>query len=131
LKAENVNAVAVSSKGKEKLGLEFKAKAIDQLKIGFTISENKVAEKNTKEIFIRIIEPDGATINNPQTGGGEFTINNKSLFYSVKYSMLYNGNLTPVVQTYKKDGAWKVGKHTIEIYCDGHMIGRGTFTVEK
>lgn len=130
LKAENVHAVAISSKGKEKIGLEFKAKAIDQLKIGFTIGENKVAEKNTKELYIRVIEPDGATINNPQTGGGEFTVNNKSLFYSVKYSMLYNGNLTPVVQTYKKDGAWKVGKHTIEIYCDGHMIGSGTFTVE-
>lgn len=130
LRAENVNAVAISSKGKENISLEFKAKGIDQLKIGFTIAENKVAEKNTKELFIRVIEPDGATINNPQTGGGEFTVDGKSLFYSVKYSMLYNGNLTPVVQTYKKDGAWKVGKHTIEIYCEGKMIGSGSFTVK-
>lgn len=133
LRADNVTALAITAKGKEKPSAtaEFKAKYIDQLKIGFTIGENKVAEKNTKELYVRIVEPDGATIYNTSTGGGEMTYNGKSIFYSVKYDLSYNGNTTPVILSYKKDGGeWKVGKHTIEIYCEGKLIGSGSFTVK-
>jgi hypothetical protein len=133
LKADHITALAITAKGKEKPSAtaEFKAKYIDQLKIGFTIAENKVAEKNTKELYIRVVEPDGATIYNTSTGGGEMTYNGKSIFYSVKYDLSFNGNASPVLISYKKDGEWKVGKHTIEIYCEGKLIGTGSFTVLK
>jgi len=128
LKAENIKVIAISSKGKEKIGEVFKAKAIGQLKILFTIAENKIAQKNTKELYIRIVEPDGATI----TGGtdGEFKYNTQTLFYTTKTSILYNGLLSPVALSYTKDGAYKIGKHTIEVYCEGSFIGTGTFTIE-
>ena len=130
LKAENIHVIAISSKGKEKTGEIYKAKAIDQVKITFAISENKVAQKNTKELFIRIIEPDGATITNADNGGGEFDYNNRTLFYTSKTSILFNGMISPVVVTYSKGSPYKVGKQTIEVYCEGNLIGSGTFTVE-
>ncbi len=128
LKAENIKVITVSSKGKEKIGEAFKAKSIEQIKIVFTVADNKVAQKNTKELFIRIVEPDGATI----TGGtdGEFKFGTQTLFYTTKTSILYNGLISPVTVSYTKSGAYKVGKQTIEVYCEGYLIGTGTFTVE-
>lgn len=128
LKAENIKVIAISSKGKEKIGEAFKAKAVGQLKILFTIAENKVAQKNTKELYIRIVEPDGATITDGSDG--EFKYNTQTLFYTTKTSILYNGLLSPVAITYTKSGPYKIGKHTIEVYCEGSFIGSGTFTVE-
>lgn len=128
LKAENIKVVAVSSKGKEKIGDAYKAKAIEQIKILFTIAENKVAQKNTKELFIRIVEPDGATITG--SSNGEFKYNTQTLFYTTKTSILFNGLISPVSVTYTKEGAYKAGKQTIEVYCEGALIGTGTFIVD-
>jgi len=128
LRAENIKVIAVSSKGKEKIGEAYKGKAIGQIKIVFTVAENKIAPKNTKELYIRIVEPDGATITG--SSNGEFQYGTQTLFYTTKTSILYNGLISPVSISYTKEGAWKVGKQTIEVYCEGSLIGSGTFVVE-
>ena len=130
LKAENINVIAISTKGKEKIGSVYKAKAIDKVKISFTISENKVAVKNNKELFIRIVEPDGAAVFSMESGGGEFVYNNKSIYYTLKHSILFNGMVTPVSLDYAKGSPYKPGKHIVEVYCEGSLIGSGAFTVE-
>ncbi|WP_018342258.1 hypothetical protein [Cytophaga aurantiaca] len=127
LKAENIKVISVSSKGKEKIDDAYKGKSLGQIKILFTVAENKIAPKNTKELFIRIVEPDGATITG--SSNGEFKYNTQTLFYTTKTSILYNGLISPVTVSYTKEGAWKVGKHTIEVYCEGALIGTGTFVI--
>jgi len=128
LKADNIKVIAVSAKGKEKIGDVYKGKAIGQIKIVFTVAENKIAPKNTKELFIRIVEPDGATITG--SDNGEFKYGTQTLFYTTKTSILYNGLISPVSISYTKEGIWKVGKQTIEVYCEGSLIGTGSFIVE-
>ncbi|HSY61931.1 MAG TPA: hypothetical protein VK796_08655 [Cytophaga sp.] len=128
LKAENIKVISISSKGKEKIGEAYKGKSLGQIKILFTVAENKIAPKNTKELFIRIVEPDGATITG--SSNGEFKYGTQTLFYTTKTSILYNGLLSPVAISYTKEGAWKVGKQTIEVYCEGSLIGSGSFIVE-
>jgi len=128
LRAENIKVIAVSSKGKEKIEDAYKGKAISQIKIVFTVAENKIAPKNTKELFIRIVEPDGATITG--SSNGEFKYGTQTLFYTTKTSILYNGLISPVTVPYTKEGAWKAGKQTIEVYCEGSLIGTGAFIVE-
>lgn len=128
LKAENIKVISVSSKGKEKIDVAYKGKSLGQVKIVFTVAENKIAPKNTKELFIRIVEPDGATITG--SSNGEFKYGTQTLFYTTKTSILYNGLISPVSVPYTKEGAWKVGKQTIEVYCEGSLIGSGTFIVE-
>lgn len=128
LKAENIKVIAVSTKGKEKIDDAYKGKSLSQIKIVFTVAENKIAPKNTKELFIRIVEPDGATITG--SDNGEFKYGTQTLFYTTKTSILYNGLISPVTVAYTKEGAWKAGKQTIEVYCEGSLIGSGTFIVE-
>jgi len=128
LKAENIKVIAVSTKGKEKIDDAYKGKSLSQIKIVFTVAENKIAPKNTKELFIRIVEPDGATITG--SSNGEFKYGTQTLFYTTKTSILYNGLISPVTVAYTKEGAWKAGKQTIEVYCEGSLIGSGTFIVE-
>lgn len=128
LKAENIKIISVSTKGKEKIGEAYKGKSLGQIKIVFTVAENKIAPKNTKDLYIRIVEPDGATITGADNG--EFKYGTQTLFYTTKASILYNGLISPVSVPYTKDGAWKVGKHTIEVYCEGALIGSGTLIIE-
>lgn len=128
LKADNIKVIAVSSKGKEKIGDAYKGKAIEQVKIVFTVAENKIAPKNTKELYIRIVEPDGATITG--SSNGEFQYGTQTLFYTTKTSILYNGLISPVSVSYTKEGVYKAGKQTIEVYCEGSLIGTGSFIVE-
>jgi hypothetical protein len=128
LKAENIKVISISSKGKEKIGEAYKGKSLGQIKILFTVAENKIAPKNTKELFIRIVEPDGATITG--SSNGEFKYGTQTLFYTTKTSILYNGLLSPVSISYTKEGAWKAGKQTIEVYAEGSLIGSGSFIVE-
>ena len=128
LKADNIKVIAISSKGKEKISEAYKAKAIEQIKILFTVAENKVAPKNTKELYIRIVEPDGATILG--ASNGEFKYGTQTLFYTTKTSILFNGLISPVSVSYTKEGAYKIGKQVIEVYCEGALIGTGSFIVE-
>jgi hypothetical protein len=129
LKAENISTVAISNKGKEKAGGEYRAKNLEKLKVTFVLGENKVATKEGKDVFIRVIEPDGSALFDLATGGGSFMYNGKEIFYTMKQNALYNGNNQKLGFEYYKGSPFKVGINKIEVYCEGNLIGESTFTV--
>jgi cell division protein ZapB len=127
LKAEKIHVSAISKKNKEKKNdkevEEFKAKAIDKLKVTFNLAENKVAKVESKEILLRVLGPDGAAIYNESTGGGAFKFEGKDIYYTEKQSVFYDGKNPEVTFLYSKGTPYAQGTHTIEIYCEGHLIG--------
>lgn len=129
LKAANVKIIYVSTKDKEVYDLEYKAKKLAKLKIMFDVIENKVAKIETKTFFIRVIEPDGAALYNTSNGGGSFQLDGKEVFFSQKQEILYDQSQKTVTSIYNKGAAYKPGKHLIEIYCEGGIIGKGSFTL--
>ncbi len=132
LRAEGFTVQALSAKGKVKEGAEFKAKSIDMIKIQFSLGENKVAPKGPRDVYMRLIEPDGSVIVNTETGGGSFKdANGKDLPFTSKTNVTYMNNNQKVTFDFKKGAAYKPGKHRVEIYVEGVMIGESTFTVTK
>lgn len=127
LKVEKVRVSAISKKNKEKKNdkevEEFKAKAIDKLKVTFNLAENRVAKVESKEVLLRVLGPDGAAIYNESTGGGAFKFEGKDIYYSAKQSVFYDGKSPEVSFLYAKGTLFATGTHTIEVYCEGHMIG--------
>jgi len=122
----------LSAKGKVKDGTEFKAKAIDMIKIQFNLGENKVAAKGPRDVYMRLIEPDGSVIVNTETGGGDFKdLSGKDQPFTSKTNITYMNSNQKVTFDYKKGAAYKPGKHRVEIYCEGVLIGESTFTVLK
>jgi myosin heavy subunit len=130
LHAENVSVNAVSSKGKEREGGKYKAKRIDKLRVNFKLSENAVAKQNEKDIYLRVLDPDGAVLSDMATGSGSFMFNGKELIYSSKQTVSFTNTGQSVDIFYGRGGIpMKDGKYVIELYSEGFKIGQGDFTV--
>jgi cell division protein ZapB len=131
LKAENLRFEAISSKGKAKEGTEFRAKSLEKIRVVFNIADNKIAKFENKEIYLRIIEPDGSALFDMATGGGSFVAEGKEIPYTLKTDLLFDNKRQEVGFVYMKGSPYKPGKHTVELYCEGFNIGTGSFIVKK
>ncbi|MCF2447525.1 hypothetical protein L0657_26455 [Dyadobacter sp. CY345] len=131
LRTEELAINAVSSKGKEREGGNYKAKRIDKLKVSFKLGENAVAKQNEKDIYLRILDPEGAVLSDMATGSGAFSYNGKEMIYSSKQTINFTNSRQLVDIYYGRGGIqMKGGKYSIEVYSEGFKIGQGDFTVK-
>jgi hypothetical protein len=132
LQAENIRVGVLNSRDKEKddEDNEFKAKRVEKVKISFNLARNDVSPKETKQIMLRLIEPDGSALYNLSTGGGTFMVDGSEAFYTAKQDVVFDNTRQPVQFLYAKGAAYKTGQHTIELYEGGVMIGKTTFTLK-
>lgn len=127
--AEGVNVYAISSRGKESGINNQKAKRIEKIRVLFHLQENSLTAKELKTIYLRIIEPTGIVISDYASGSGTFMFKNKELPYTAKQRIFYENNHQSVEFIYARNGAYKEGRHEIEIYAEGFLIGLGSFEV--
>ncbi len=131
LRAENIQINALSSKGKERDGGNYKAKRIDKLKVSFQLSKNAIAKQDQKDVFLRILDPDGASLSDMATGSGTFVYGGQEIIYSSRQSVSFNNTGQTVDIVYGRGGIpLKSGKYVIELYSDGFKIGQGDFSVK-
>jgi len=130
LKAEGFKIYAINAKGKEKEGNEHKSKNIDKIKITFTLGENEVAEKNEKEFLLKVTDPLGAVLYDLSSGGGIFSINGEKAFYTSRQTLVFDNSRQSLEFVYKKGINFIPGKHTFEIFCEGHKIGQTELLVK-
>ncbi|ODS83752.1 MAG: hypothetical protein ABS46_05565 [Cytophagaceae bacterium SCN 52-12] len=131
LRAEKIQVSAISDKGKERDGGNYRSKRINQLKVNFELAENAVAQANDKDIFLRVLDPDGAVLSDMATGSGSFLHHEREMIYSSRQKVAYKNARTPVSIIYGRGGIpLKSGKYTVELYAEGFKIGQGDFTVK-
>jgi hypothetical protein len=90
---------------------------------------NPVAEKNSKDIFVRIFNQDGAVVSE-DAKAGTLQFDGKEIGYSIKQSVLFENNDQKVEITYAKGSVYKAGKYNVELYSEGFKIGNGVFEVK-
>ena len=132
LQAEKIAVNIINNRGKEKddNDAEFRARQVDKIKISFNLAKNDVAPKETKEIMMRLIEPDGAALYNLATGSGSFQIDGENMYYTAKRDFVFDNSEQKLSFTYDKDADYKKGQHVVELYTDGFMIGKTTFVLK-
>ena len=131
LKAQNIAVNAITARGKEKDGGTYRARRIDKLKIDFDLAANPISQNGTREVFIRILDPEGAILSDMATGSGTFMAGGKETVYTAKQDIEYSNDGTTASVIYSRGGQpLKKGEHTIEIYSEGFRIGTGTFKVK-
>ncbi|MEA5138841.1 hypothetical protein [Arcicella rigui] len=130
LRAESINVYAISPKGKESDGGVYKSKKVDKVRILFYLQENQLTTREAKTIYLRIIDPSGATVADMSTGSGNFTFKNKEITYTAKQKIVYDNTHQSVEFVYSRGQAYKEGKHIIELYSEGFKIGEGSFEVK-
>ncbi|MBC7892071.1 MAG: hypothetical protein H7Y12_07670 [Sphingobacteriaceae bacterium] len=129
LRAETINVYAISPKGKEREGGRYKARRVDKIRVSFALADNPLTQRDNKDIFLRILDPEGAVVSDMATGSGAFMFNGQETVYSAKQSVMYTNSHQTVDFVYSRGQAYKKGKHSVELYADGFKIGQGEFEV--
>ncbi len=120
----NVSAKGVYFKKGGKKEVETnKARKSTKIKVGFSLGENKIAKAGEKNVYVRIITPDGKEMAKSYDDSYKFTFNKSSGYYAAKEAVNY-GNVELSAVTYcEGQGEMVPGNYIIEITCDGAVIG--------
>lgn len=130
LSAINVKGEGIRIRGNGAESVTPKANKAEQLKITFIFTDNPIADKGEKEVFVRIIDPDGVTLSVEETGSGKFLQDGQQTIYTVKKSITFDNSGDPVTIYWKKGADYPKGHYNIEIYCEGFQIGKGSFDLK-
>ncbi len=123
--------IHLKKNGKEKE--TSKAKKVDVLRIMFDIDENRIAESGTKQLYLRILSPDGNILTSPANGSGMLNTSkgDQMSFSLVKGVPLTQGQpLKNIMADWKQDGDYPRGAFTIEVYSEGYKVGSGSVTLK-
>ncbi len=129
LKAQNFKVLAVTSKGKTRDDDSYKAKRVDKIKMVFDLPENPLTRQETKDIYVRVLDPNGAVLADDATGSGEFEVNGQETKFSTRESVAYLNNNQKVEVTYDNTAQFRPGKYSVELYAEGYRIGGGNFVI--
>ncbi|CAN0248613.1 unnamed protein product [Chrysoparadoxa australica] len=129
LKVEGMQIFAVNESGRERED-EFRNRHIDQLKIAFNVTENKVAPIEGKTLLIRVVAPDGNVLFDITRGSGTFMFNGREMFYTIEQEILYDKKSQKVTLYYDKGSEFALGNHQVEVYTDDYLMGSGNFVVK-
>lgn len=130
LRADKFQVVSVKN-NKPKLKTVYKSKDLATMQVSFTILPNKVNQSGSKDVYVQIKEPSGSTIYDLSTGGGEFDLDGTKAFYTKKLETLYDKTEgKKLIFSYENSQEYKSGTNTIDVYCEGHLIGTGSFDVK-
>lgn len=105
-----------------------KVKDVVKLAIGFTIVKNITAENGERTLYVRITKPDNDVLT--KSTSHTFPYENRSLAYSIKKYIDYNGEEQPVNVFWDVEEYLYAGTYRVDIFADGTLIGSQRFTLE-
>ena len=122
LDAIGINLTLKDKKSKTTEKLK-KAKA---LQVNFSIAKNVTAPSGMKTVYMRVTSPTGAVLG----GGGTFSYENRNLECSMKKTIEYTGNETPMTLFWNIEQSMVEGTYKVSIFADGNMIGSKNFSLK-
>jgi len=129
LRAQNVKVFAVNARGKVKEDDSYKAKKLDKIKLTYTLLDNPLTREEPKEVYVRVLDPNGAVVSDMANGSGTFSVDGNETIYTTKQTVSYTNNNQNVELLYSRGIPYKPGKYTIELYSEGFRIGAGEFAI--
>jgi DNA repair exonuclease SbcCD ATPase subunit len=105
-----------------------KVKDVVKFTIGFTIVKNITAETGERILYVNIYKPNNEVLTKNATNTFEYE--NRSLPYSIKKYIEYNGEEQPVTVFWNVEEYLSAGTYRVDIFADGTMIGSQRFTLE-
>ena len=105
-----------------------KVKDVVKFTIGFTIVKNITAETGERTLYINIYKPNNEVLT--KNAANTFEYENRSLPYSIKKYIEYNGEEQPITVCWNVEEYLSAGTYRVDIFADGTMIGSQRFTLE-
>lgn len=130
LSCYNVSAQGIDNRrGGKKQSATNKAKRTDMIKVSFTLGENKLTRSGPKDVFVRIMTPDGKELAKGYDDNYRFRFNDSYGYFAGKTTIDYANKEIGVTTTCEGTGPFIPGKYVVEITCDGVVIGQGSLTL--
>jgi hypothetical protein len=133
LKAVNMEATGLRTKtGGEKEVATDKVQRVDQVRVCFTIAENKIATPGTKDIYVRIARPDQEIMVKSRLDDFSFEYQGERLQYSIMQTIEYANAPVDLCLYWKKEYSsqeLQPGLYHVDIFCENAIIGHTTFTL--
>lgn len=117
----SINGLEVKKNGKE--SVEERAKRVDKLKINFTIADNALAKNGERDIYIRIIDPQGNLV---VQGDNIFFVHGEKLQYTFKHNILFTNKGEDYIVYWAAENGFTKGAYTVLLYEDNAIMGRST-----
>lgn len=129
LKVSNfsVEGIRMRSGGKE--AATTKARSVEKIKACFSLSENKVANRGNKNVYLRVITPEGSSLWIEDAGSGKFMAQGQETLYTAMATVDYQQEELPLCIYWTKGTPFAEGTYKAEVYADGLLIGETTFTL--
>ena len=125
LTAYSINFNALNKRGKT----TERIRKTKKFKVCFMLSENQVASKGKKNVYIRITKPDDYVLTNSKSG--YFNYQDKSIMYSAVKEINYDGSKQDICMYYNVEAEdLPKGKYTVFIFVDGYQIGDYSITLK-
>ncbi|MBZ4657492.1 MAG: hypothetical protein PWQ53_201 [Bacteroidota bacterium] len=125
LNAVNISVKAVNDRGKEQKRLSRSTRFV----ISFTIARNITAEPGERTIYARILAPDGNVLT--KGAGNTFRYENRDILYSIKRTIEYGGEETPVTMYWDIQEYLMPGTYKTDLFADGNLIGSFSFKMDE
>ncbi len=125
LDATAISVTPVNSRGK----VAKRIKKMEQLVVNFKISKNVTAPSGEKVIYVRIMRPDDDIL--LKSRGDVFTYEGKDINYSMKKTIEYEGEEVAVTMYWNIEEYLSAGTYRVDIFADGNLIGKKSFTLEE
>lgn len=123
LDATGINMIALNEKGKTAKSL----KKCRNFQVSFNIAKNVTANAGHKTLYVQIKTPTNTVLN----ASGTMQYENRSLQYSAKKAIEYNGQETSVTIFSNANETLIAGSYKVSIFCDGNVIGTRSFTFKE
>lgn len=131
LKAMNPVAKGIKFKsgGKKEVETE-RASKTERIKVSFTLGENRVAKKELKPVYVRIVSPEGKEITKSMEEANQFSFNGSKGYFAAKQDVNYSNEDVAVNIMCPSPDGFVPGKYIIMIACDDVIVGETTITLK-
>jgi len=103
-----------------------KAKKAEKIKVSFTITANRIAKAGNKNIYIRVITPDGKELSKTTDESSIFSFEGTKGFYDATQSIDYANQEVQLIMYCESPTGFIPGNYIIKLYADGGEMGEGT-----
>lgn len=97
-----------------------RANRASRLRVDFTLAANELANPGERQVYVRIIDPEGYPLAN--SSGATFVFEDEARIYSATREIDYQNQELPVGVFYSGSGI-AAGNYKVEIYLDGRLCG--------
>ena len=101
-----------------------------KVKSCFTLSENKIAKSGNKNLYFRVISPEGSVLTDTNSSGETFDYDGVKGIYTMIRKVDYQNKAMDVCIYWDIPNKLTPGFYLVEVYADKVLIGRTSFDLK-